>query len=90
MTCGEHDASDNVIMFLFSEFGRACPRQTAPARTTVQRARPFVIGDPVKGGQYSEYPSREPQDLQQGDLVPNTDFRGVYSTILEDWLGLGP
>ena len=28
------------------------------------------------------------QDLQQGDLVPNTDFRGLYSTILEDWLGL--
>ena len=35
-------------------------------------------------------PSRKPQDLQQGDLVPNTDFRGVYSTILEDWLGLDP
>ena len=28
------------------------------------------------------------EDLEQGDLVPNTDFRGVYSTILEDWMGL--
>jgi len=26
--------------------------------------------------------------LEQGDLVPNQDFRGVYSTIAEDWLGL--
>ena len=48
----------------------------------------FIIGDPVKGGQYGEYPSRKPEDLQQGDLVPNTDFRALYSTILEDWLGL--
>ena len=42
----------------------------------------------MKGGQYSEYPSTKSDDLQQGDLVPNTDFRGVYSTILDDWLGL--
>ena len=27
-------------------------------------------------------------DLQQGDLVPNMYFRGLYSTFLEDWLGL--
>ena len=26
--------------------------------------------------------------LEQGDLVPNVDFRGVYSSVLEDWLGL--
>jgi uncharacterized protein (DUF1501 family) len=28
------------------------------------------------------------EDLEQGDVVPNHDFRGLYSTILEDWLGL--
>ena len=28
------------------------------------------------------------EDLSQGDLVPNVDFRGVYTTILEDWLKL--
>ncbi len=28
------------------------------------------------------------EKLEQGDLVPNMDFRGVYSTILEDHLGL--
>ena len=47
-----------------------------------------MIGDRVKGGQYSEYPSLEAKDLEQGDVVPNVDFRGVYSTILEDWLKL--
>ena len=37
---------------------------------------------------YSEYPQTRPEALEQGDLVPNQDYRGVYSTILEDWLHL--
>jgi uncharacterized protein (DUF1501 family) len=48
----------------------------------------FAIGDSVQGGQYSECPSMKAEDLSQGDLVPNVDFRGVYTTILEDWLKL--
>ena len=28
------------------------------------------------------------EDLEQGDLVPNYDFRGAYTSIVEDWLGL--
>ena len=83
----EHDASDNVVMFLFSEFGRRVHDNGSGTDHGAAGAA-FVIGDPVKGGQYGEYPSRKGEDLEQGDLVPNTDFRGVYSTILEDWLGL--
>ena len=49
-----------------------------------------VIGNRVKGGMYSEYPSLRPADLQQGDLAPNYDFRGFYSTVVEKWLGLDP
>ncbi len=37
---------------------------------------------------YGEMPSRKAEDLEQGDLVPNYDFRGGYTSILEDWLGL--
>ena len=48
----------------------------------------IVIGDAIKGGQCGEYPSRKAGDLQQDDLVPNLDFRGLYTTVLEDWLGL--
>ena len=47
-----------------------------------------MLGDAVKGGQYSEYPSIKREDLEQGDPVPNLDFRGVYSAIIEDWLHL--
>ena len=83
----EHDASDNVVMLLFSEFGRRV--KDNGSGTDHGAAGPaFVIGDPVKGGQYGEYPSMQLEDLQQGDLVPSLDFRGLYSTVLEDWLGL--
>ena len=83
----EHDAADNVIMLLFSEFGRRVHDNGSGTDHGAAGAA-FVIVDPVKGGQYGEYPSRKAADLQQGDLVPNLDFRGLYTTILEDWLRL--
>ena len=48
----------------------------------------FVIGDSVKGGLYGEYPSLEPDKLDQGDLQWNNDFRGTYATLLEKWMGV--
>ena len=83
----EHDAADNVIMLLFSEFGRRVHDNGSGTDHGAAGAA-FVIGEAVKGGQHGEYPSRKAEDLQQGDLVPNLDFRGLYSTVLEDWLGL--
>ncbi len=83
----EHNAADNVIMFLFSEFGRRTHDNGSGTDHGAAGAA-FLIGDRVKGGQYSEYPSLKAEDLEQGDVVPNVDFRGVYTTILEDWLHL--
>ena len=83
----EHDAGDNVIMLLFTEFGRRVHDNGSGTDHGAAGAA-FVIGDRVKGGEYSEFPSTRPEDLEQGDLVPNYDFRGLYTTILEDWMGL--
>ena len=83
----EHDAADNVVLFMFSEFGRRM-RDNGSGTDHGSGGVAFAIGDRVKGGHYSEYPSMKPEDLSQGDLVPNIDFRGVYSDILEDWVGL--
>ena len=46
------------------------------------------MGDAVKGGLYGEYPSLEQDKLLEGDLHFNNDFRGLYSTLLEQWMGL--
>ena len=83
----EHGVGDNVIMFMFSEFGRRV-HDNGSGTDHGAGGVAFVVGDPVTGGQYSEYPSMESRDLEQGDVVPNVDFRGVYSTMLEDWMGL--
>ena len=83
----EHGRGENVLMYLFSEFGRRVHDNGAGTDHGAAGAS-FVIGDMVKGGMYGEYPSRKAEDLEQGDLVPNYDFRGAYSSIVEDWMGL--
>jgi uncharacterized protein (DUF1501 family) len=85
----EHDAADNVTMFIFSEFGR---RVYDNGSGTDHGAAGvcMAIGKGVEGGQYGQYPSTKASDLDQGDLVPGMDFRSVYTTLVEDWLGLDP
>jgi uncharacterized protein (DUF1501 family) len=85
----EHNAGDNLIMMLFTEFGRRV-RDNGSGTDHGAGGAAFVIGDRVKGGMYSEYPSLKAEDLVQGDLEPNYDFRGFYSTVIEKWLGLDP
>jgi len=85
----EHNASDNVIMVLFTEFGRRV-KDNGTGTDHGAGGIAFVIGDQVKGGMYNEYPSLKPEHLTQGDLEPNYDFRGFYSTVIERWLGLDP
>ena len=82
------DKSDNVTLFMFSEFGR---RVTDNGSGTDHGAGSvaFAIGDHVKGGVYGEYPSLEQGDLLEGgNLNHSTDFRSLYTGILEDWFGL--
>jgi uncharacterized protein (DUF1501 family) len=86
----EHKASDNVLLFMFSEFGR---RITDNGSGTDHGAAgvAFAVGETVKGGLYGAYPSLNPSDQEEGgNLKFNMDFRSVYSTILEEWLGLNP
>ena len=83
----ENNAGDNVIMLVFTEFGRRV-HDNGSGTDHGAGGVAFVLGESVKGGEYSEYPSTAPEALEQGDLVPNMDFRSVYSTILENWLGL--
>ncbi len=85
----EHDAGDNLIMVLFTEFGRRV-KDNGTGTDHGAGGAAFVIGNQIKGGMYSEYPSLRPEDLTQGDLAPNYDFRGFYSTIIDRWLGLDP
>ena len=82
-----NDAAENVVLIMFSEFGRRV-RDNGSGTDHGAGGIAFAIGDPVVGGHYSEYPSMNEEDLQEGDLAPNYDFRGFYSTLLEQFMGL--
>ena len=84
----EHDAADNVTLFMFTEFGR---RISDNGSGTDHGAGgiAFAVGDHVKGGIYGEYPSLEREKQEDGgNLKSSMDFRQVYTSILEDWLHL--
>ncbi len=80
-----HNAGDDVLMFVFSEFGRRV-RDNGNGTDHGSGGVAFMIGDSVKGGHYGEYPSLHADKLVEGDLAFNNDFRGLYTEVLEDWL----
>ena len=83
----EHDREDDVVLFLFSEFGRRI-KDNGSGSDHGSGGVAFVIGNNVKGGMYGEYPSLEFEHQLEGDLHFNNDFRSTYTTILEQWLHL--
>ena len=85
----EHEVSEDVLMFVFTEFGRRV-KDNGSGTDHGSGGLAFAIGDPVKGGMYSEYPSLKESNLLEGDLQFNVDYRGVYGSMVENWLHLDP
>ncbi len=78
--------ADDAVIMTFSEFGRRA-QQNGSAGTDHGTAAPlFVIGGGVRGGVYGDHPNLTDLD-ETGDLRFHTDFRCVYATVLERWLG---
>jgi uncharacterized protein (DUF1501 family) len=77
--------ADNVVMLMWTEFGRRV-KDNGAGTDHGAGGTAFVLGDPVKGGMYGEYPSLAEADLTIGNLKYNNDFRSTYSTILEKWM----
>ncbi|HEY8297220.1 MAG TPA: DUF1501 domain-containing protein [Candidatus Baltobacteraceae bacterium] len=80
-----HGNDKRVLTMTFSEFGRRLG-ENASAGTDHGEASPlFLIGGGVKGGMYGSYPDLT--NTSDGNLRFTTDFRQVYATVLERWLG---
>jgi uncharacterized protein (DUF1501 family) len=76
---------DDVAVMIFTEFGRRV-EENGSLGTDHGTATPmFLIGKGVKGGLYSRHPSLT--DLDDGNLKMTTDFRRVYATVIDEWLG---
>ena len=82
----EHEAADDVAILVFTEFGRRM-RDNRSGTAHGSGGGAFLFGKNVKGGLYSDYPSLDPANWEHGeDLQHTIDFRGIYGTVLQQWL----
>ena len=78
--------ADDVVMLVFSEFGRRVPENTSLGTDHGTANHMYLIGKPVKGGHYGKPSNLDV--LDEGDnLVFTTDFRRVYASVIDGWLG---
>ena len=84
----EHESDENVVMLIFSEFGRRV-YDNGSGTDHGSGGGAFLVGKSIEGGLYSEYPSLDRDRWAKGeDLEHTIDYRGIYGTVLEQWLGI--
>jgi len=76
---------DRVLLMTFSEFGRTVKENGRRGTGHGSAAPLFLAGGRLKGGLVGEHPSLT--ELENGGPKHHTDFRRVYATVLEQWLG---
>jgi uncharacterized protein (DUF1501 family) len=74
-----------VRLMTFSEFGRRVQENGSRGTDHGAASCVFVAGPSAKGGVVGKHPSLS--DLDAGDLKYHTDFRRIYATLLDTWLG---
>ena len=77
--------SGRVLTFVWSEFGRR-PEENDTGTDHGAGGLAWVQGDRAVGGVHSEYPDLGRLD-DDDNLQVTIDFRRVYSSLLEQWLG---
>lgn len=81
----EGKSDDRVVAMTFSEFGRRVKENGSKGTDHGAGSCMFVAGPGVTGGPLGTHPKLD--DLDNGDLKHAIDFRRVYATILDQWLG---
>jgi uncharacterized protein (DUF1501 family) len=76
---------DNVLLMTFSEFGRTVAENGRRGTDHGAAAPVFVVGGRLKGGLTGAHPDMS--DLTNGAQKFHTDFRRLYATVLDEWLG---
>jgi uncharacterized protein (DUF1501 family) len=80
-----HGNDKRVLTMTFSEFGRRIEENGSRGTDHGEASPLFLIGGGVRGGVYGAYPDLS--NTSMGNVAFQTDFRSVYATVLERWLG---
>ena len=77
---------DRVVLITFSEFGRTL-KENGRRGTDHGSAAPMLIaGGKIRPGLIGAHPSMT--ELENNGPKHHTDFRRVYATLLDEWLGI--
>ncbi|MEL7363214.1 MAG: DUF1501 domain-containing protein, partial [Bacteroidota bacterium] len=79
--------AERVVVMTFSEFGRRLAENGSGGTDHGTAAPTVVVGDSVNGGMFGGFPDLTALD-DKGNPANTTDFRALYATLLERWLGL--
>ena len=80
------ELADRIVVLAFSEFGRRVQENDSQGTDHGAAGPVFLAGKPVQGGLLGKAPDLS--NLDDGDLRATTDFRSVYATLLDRWLGV--
>jgi uncharacterized protein (DUF1501 family) len=80
-----HGNDRRVLTLTFSEFGRRIEENGSRGTDHGEASPLFMIGGGVKGGLYGSLPNLAQTSM--GNVRYTVDFRSIYATVLERWLG---
>ena len=78
--------ADRVLVHVWSEFGRRAKENGSNGTDHGAAGAGFLVGSRVHGQMIGEFPGLAKLD-KDGNLRATSDFRGLYSSLLEQWLG---
>lgn len=82
--------ADRVLVHLWTEFGRRAKENASLGTDHGAAGTGFLIGTRASGTMVGEFPGLTSGLDDKGNLRATSDFRGVYSALLEQWLGADP
>jgi uncharacterized protein (DUF1501 family) len=80
--------ADRVLTLVWSEFGRRARENGSAGTDHGAAGTAFLIGTRASGKMIGEYAGLQSGLDKDGNLVPTSDFRAVYSSLVEQWFGV--
>jgi uncharacterized protein (DUF1501 family) len=79
--------ADRVLTFVWSEFGRRAEENGSEGTDHGAAGTALLIGSRVRGGLVGELPALKNGLDRDGNLRATVDYRSIYCSLLEQWLG---
>lgn len=83
----QRGVADRVLTLVWTEFGRRVKENGSAGTDHGAAGVGYLIGTRARGKMIGEYGGLDKGVDGQGNLLPTSDFRGIYASLLEQWFG---